>query len=877
MNRQTKSLTVVMVLAMMSPAWAGQGGAVVDLPTDYPTFDPRPCRRPANRMSMCLNGRDWRVAQVEVGRSVAASMLRRKGTPCTVPGSVPSALLEGRGRVPLTGGKVPVPDYFGTNTLSLTTATVCETWFSKTFRVPEAWKEKLVRLRFGAVDYDATFYLNGKRLGRNVGHFAPVTLDASKAMRFDADNVLSVQIAPFITDRCTSARSQILKNMQSDCTPAACPLGISDDVFVLASDTLYIDNLCVRSTLADDFARATVEVRMTTASRADVDARIVYTVRSIEEPEQSFTATQKVRIAKGVSTVAHSVEVVAPRLWWPNGAGEQNRYEARVTVRAADDRELDVCSTTFGIRKLEMVPNEGAEEVRFPWTFVVNGKKIYAKGANWAPADCFYRTDAAMYERLILHAKSAHFNMLRWWGGGVPERDAFYDLCDRHGIMLFHDFFLANGLYDAPAFLKLLETQSRGFVRRLRNHPSIVLWTGGNEFAECAATRLLDRVAAEEDPTRPYRPPSPTVGEHHGPYRYRPESHYAQCNKNVWPHFAQVRSEFACCCAANADTLRKIIPADELASVARGDFSSVAWEHHNAHVWMDHDATQRFFGPIADLDRYCVASQFARAEGLRYAIEAMRRKKFRASATLYWQYNESWPNAAGNATVDWFAQPRITHDYARKAHEPVHASLEYETVYWTPGKPFEAKLWATSDRFEDLPGCEIAWSVYDVAGQRVAGQTRKTTLAANRSAEIGDVRWNIPRGYDSFFVVYCTIRDTNGGKTLSANEYVHFARPADAQPWSVLLHAPPTQLELSVRPIEKNTARAVVRNSGKRNAVLCRLSLPLPSGAIALFDDNAFFLPPGGNREIGARVLNPSRPDWGPDFATLSLTTFAAE
>ena len=272
--------------------------AAVPLPRNYPPFDPRPSRPPAGPNAICLNGSDWRLELVEEGHRSLRTMIENDGKrwmACTVPGSVQSALLE-RGQISLPDGQVPLPDYFGTNSLHLTTATVYESWFKKSFRVPEDWKGRWVRLRLGAVDYRARFYLNGQSLGEHEGHFEPVTLDASAAIRPGAENLLTVQIAPFPRNRTLCARSQILKNLQSDCTPAASPLGISDDVFLLASDTLAVDDLCVRPTLADDFGRASVALRLTVTSRADCDVEIISTIRSLQEPRQTYTGRQAARV-----------------------------------------------------------------------------------------------------------------------------------------------------------------------------------------------------------------------------------------------------------------------------------------------------------------------------------------------------------------------------------------------------------------------------------------------------------------------------------------------------------------------------------------------------------------------------------------------------
>ena len=850
---------------------------------DYPTFDPQPIHAPNGLASMCLNGKDWRLKLVEQGHRCGqtdpkwalAYMIKHKGNgwmSCTVPGSVQSALLE-NGWIKGPQGAVPRPDYFGVNSLHLTTATVRESWFKKTFRVPADWRGKRIRLWFGAVDYQATFYLNGHRLGSHEGHFEPVVFEVSNILRYGSnENLLTVQIAPFPGNRALCVRSQILKNLQSDCTPAACPLGVSDDVFLLVSDTVCIDDLCIRTELSDEYSTAAIIFQASLDSDRDLDVEAVYEIRPLQGSRETVVSRRALKIAKGASQFDHSVKLKNPQLWWPNGAGDQNLYEARLMVQTKDGRPLAIHSEIFGIRELKMAYNEGAEKSRFPWTFVVNGQKIFCKGANWAPADYLYRTDAAMYERLLRHAQNANFNMLRWWGGGVPEREAFYNLCDRYGIMLYHDFFLANGDHFGHRYLELMKPQARALIRRLRNHPSIVLWSGGNEMGELPATKLLAEIVAKEDPTRPYRPCSPTDGEHHGPYLYDPETHYSQCDKNLWPHFAQFRSEFGSACAANADTLRKSIPAGELKDLPAGDSSGVSLMLHNSHVWMDDAMTRKLFGAIEDLDCYCQASQLVRADGLRYAIEAFRRQQFRTSGTLYWQYNETWPNAAGNATVDWFARPRITHDYVRSAYEPVHACLKYNRITWKSGQPFRGEVWVVNDRFDDLPDAEIEWSIYDADGLRVAGSQKRAVIAGNRSTKVDDVSWHVSKNYDSFFVVYCTVTEGESCRILSQNHYIHSAHCSSEHPLSVLLNAAETTLNVEMDEQQDAAGtRITVRNVGARNALVCGIELPVPLHAIVLTTDNNFCLPPGGERTVLIQAYDPTDRTWQPDFVNLSV------
>ena len=806
------------------------------------TTNTAPQWRPAGD-AICLNGDDWWLRQVPDtphlnkwppdcdrlatlagslptgGLSEKTSYLR-----CSVPGSVQSAILE--------NGLSPQPWYYGTNARWLEKATVGkQSWFFKRFSVPERWRNKRVRLHFSAVDYRANYYLNGQFIGTSEGHFAPFVLDVTQFLHCDSLNLLAVQIDAFPyaspikpSQRALSAqfaRSQVLINSYGfDFVPAVCPLGISDDVYLLAVDNAFIEDVWIRSKLDDGFHQATLRIATTIDSQSAQEGTLALRIAPEEAADAVVQSEARITLQPGKNVIEQQIEVKDPHLWWPNGAGKQSMYRADVTLSNGSGMPLHQFRQPFGIRKLQMAFNEGHDLSPYPLTFVVNGKPIYVKSGGWVPTDLFYRMDTDRYERLLQQAKNAHFNMLRWWGGGIPERPAFYELCDRLGLMLFHDVFMANAEFDNPRFLDLLDRQAPMFLKTRRNHPSIVLWDAGNElFQETnqQATSRLWEIVPKLDPTRPFYPPSPTIGCKHAitNYSYDPSSDYAATNRfgsdpelgmkiragryPDWTIIGQPNNEYyrrwierlkrhhfdpgipadqanafgiqltlegGASNVANAATLKRILPPSELDGY-RGSLSP-AWLYHNArpggYDWLQHDRTVEIFGNITDLETYVAAGQYARAQIVAYGLEEMRRRKFAFSGTSMWQYNEPWPNAAGNCLVDYFGKPRIPYDLVQRAYEPVHLSLRFQGIKWRAGKKFNAELWVTNDDFEALPNCDAHWSIVDIQGNVVASEKLAVTLRANASQRLGDITWRIPESYDSIFVVYCRLVENNSGK-----------------------------------------------------------------------------------------------------------------
>ena len=213
-----------------------------------------------------------------------------------------------------------------------------------------------------------------------------------------------------------------------------------------------------------------------------------------------------------------SLHLPSARLWWPWDQGEPNLY--RVTVRLLDDTGvLDEASQVVGVRSVvrSAFPDGGK------WRWLINGRPIFLRGANWVPADVLPgRVTEDVYAHLLGMARDAGINFFRVWGGGIREKREFWDNCDRLGIMAWQEFPLACAFLDHyprdRAYLDTLAAEAHGTVRALRNHPSLIAWCGGNEISRRRERLPLDalaRVLAEEDPARPWIPASPCDGDLH--------------------------------------------------------------------------------------------------------------------------------------------------------------------------------------------------------------------------------------------------------------------------------------------------------------------------------------------------------------------------
>jgi len=318
-------------------------------------------------------------------------------------------------------------------------------------------------------------------------------------------------------------------------------------------------------------------------------------IRLADAQGRVYKASRGVLLRSGVNYVDFTLPIDDPQLWWPNGLGEQHLYRVEASLKTADGLENHP-AFDWGLRFVELDADN-------TFAVVVNGKKIFSKGANWAPADAVYaRVTPERYERLVADAAALHFNMLRIWGGGRYEPDAFYRACDRHGILLWHDFMFACAPYPDHLewFRREVEREAEHQTKRLRRHACMALWCGCNEnqwaFKEWwnEKTRggayvynyILPRAVRRNSPEIPYWNGSPYGGDHPNGHEVGDRHHWpdatmsADMNRRITPEvYDEVTSAFisefgiigACC----RDTIEAYLDG------APCDPECGPWLHHN--------------------------------------------------------------------------------------------------------------------------------------------------------------------------------------------------------------------------------------------------------------------------------------------------------
>lgn len=443
--------------------------------------------------------------------------------------------------------------------------------------------------------------------------------------------------------------------------------------------------------------------------------------------------------------------VVDPRLWWPNGLGEQRLYQVEVSL-VDGTRVLDRRTYQVGLRTVELrrEPDQWGES----FAFVVNGVPLFCKGANWIPADSFpTRISGEHLEHLIRSAAETHQNMLRVWGGGFYEDERFYDLCDRYGLLVWQDLVFACNWYplDDPAFLENVRLEVIENVRRLRHRASLALWCGNNEMEwgwvdwgwdrpenadlkaayDQAFHHNLPAWCAAEDPDRPYWPSSPSSGL---PFedpnsQERGDAHYW----DVWhgrkpftayrDQFPRYMSEFG---------FQSLPPLETIATYAEKkdwNMTSYVMEHHqrsaSGNGLMVGQMTDTFRMP-KDFSSLVYLSMVLQAEGIRYGVEHWRRHMDRVSGTLYWQLNDCWPVASWSS-IDYYGRWKALHYAARRFYAPLLLSVEDEGTWMG--------VHVTSDLTEPWGGT-VRWALETLNGQTLSSGIEEVLAAPLSSTKV---------------------------------------------------------------------------------------------------------------------------------------------
>lgn len=407
-------------------------------------------------------------------------------------------------------------------------------------------------------------------------------------------------------------------------------------------------------------------------------------------------------------------------LWWCNGQGMPNLY--RWTAKSKSDEKQG----RIGFRSVRLVMHEGgwATESGFPKSrshpptvIELNGRRIFAKGSNWVNPEIFTGTITEQtYRPLLEAARDANMNILRCWGGACVDKDAFFDICDELGIMVWQEFPLAcNNYVGTDHYLEILEQEATAIIKRLKTHPCLVLWCGGNELfngwskmtEQSLALRLLDSLCYKYDRNTPFIMTSPLDGMSHGFYAF----YDFREDKSVIDMFGNSNStaytEFGVPSITEMEYLERIIPKE----ILHKPQPDTAWELHHGYrawnyagsdSWMCFKILDMVFGKQSSFEDYIEKSIWAQCEGLKFIFEESRRQKPVCSMAINWCYNEPWITAAGNSLMTYPAHPKRAYYAVKKSLENVLPSAKMTSFKYGTGEMLKAEIWLLNDSNETV-------------------------------------------------------------------------------------------------------------------------------------------------------------------------------
>lgn len=728
-------------------------------------------------MTLSLSGA-WTLAHCPAGEGRFDSFRALPVLPCTVPGAVHTAFID--------AGVIPEP-LVDRNDESCRWLEGEEFWLRRTFTLDRGELRRRMLLTFGGLDTTADVWLNGVPLEHCSNAFIAHEFDVTACLH-EGENELVVRIDQGlreVQDKPMDEMGNMWNNDQPyrawmrkpqyvygwDWTIWLPTCGVWRDVTLTGHDGAYMTGLYAHpaeGALAE--GEPAVLLMEIDAVLAEGGCKAQYCVKDGDG--------KPVASGEVVLDAAHSVlraVIASARLWQPNGMGEPHCYTAEVTLLDEAGRICHTLHRTVGLRTAA-IREEALGNGESGFTFVINGEPVFCKGANVVPADCLLGRVTAEKERaLVALAAESNMNMLRVWGGGAYASEAFLEACDRTGVMVWHDFMYACGYYpdhDADFYANVTR-EAEAAIRRLRNHPCVIGWSGNNEVQEMYLgqmkwmkpfpfyggriyTELLPRLVRDMHPGAIYRESSP-MGSGDDP------AGCADGDQHIW-HFThrpndpryldlwrftdfpvKFLSEFGVIGAMPIESVERCL------SPEHRDPDDPVWLHHT-NSSQEHGLLNRFmevyFGGYKglSLQQVILRSQAIQAEVLRHIYDEFRARKFVCSGLLFWTLSDSY-GVHNWSLVDYYLRRKPAYYAMKRAMSPVAPVIRgYEVQsfagmsgwreHWA-NAPQPLTVWGVNDTLT-AQSVSLTWRVMTLRGEVLRQGTVEQVIPANASVRLAE-------------------------------------------------------------------------------------------------------------------------------------------
>lgn len=583
-------------------------------------------------------------------------------------------------------------------------------------------------------------------------------------------------------------------------------------------------------------------------------------VRMNNKSSDFHSEEKKVVLNKGINIVELTAHIDNPQLWWPNGLGEQIRYDIN-TQLSFEGKVVDQKLHKIGLRTIEVI-NE-PDSIGESFFVKVNGQPVFMKGANYIPQDSFLPSVTKdRYDWMIESMTKAHMNMVRMWGGGIYESDYFYDQCDEKGLLVWQDFMFACTMYPGDKdFIKKVKEEAEYNIKRIRNRPSLALWCGNNEVGvawdnwgwqdsygwseevqqklQNDYKKLFDEVLPEMvstyDNGRFYFPSSPisnwgnlddfTKGDNHfwgvwhGKYPFESFKEYV-------PRFM---SEYGFQSFPSFKSIKKFTIEEDW-----GLETDVMNTHQKSYtgnglikVYMERD-----FDVPEKFEDFVYVGQLLQADGMRQGFEIHRRRMPYCMGTLYWQLDDCWP-AASWSSIDYYGEWKALHYAVERSFRPQLISTDIEDEQLT--------VWVVNDKWEEYTSnLEISWKTF--SGDELSKKSFPIDVKGNTSEVVLEISLEELLGRPSTLEerksMYLTLRSVNIEGNIDTDNYAFFVKPKDQK-------LPNVKIETEITEKENQ-----VQIQFTSNAFAESVALNLKGDVTVHFSDNYFHLEKGEIKTI---------------------------
>lgn len=740
-----------------------------------------------------------------------------KWLPATIPGTVHTDLLK--------NNLIPNP-FFGVNEKKLQWIEE-ENWVYQTsFSITKnEIDNQNILLQFDGLDTDAIVYLNDSKILSTNNMFRTWKVEVKKLLKV-GKNELRVEFLSSVKKAKEESKKlpYVLPGDEKvfvrkaqyqfgwDWGPRFVTCGIWKKV------SLHYWNSASISTVKYNQKRLTkelAELEFLVQINSDVDGKFKINLNN---------DSQDVVLKKGVNTLKLNHSIQNPKLWWTNGLGEAHLYDFILSI-SKSLTVIDSKSLKIGLRTIELIQKK--DTIGTSFYFKLNGVPVFIKGANYIPTDSFLpKAKDADCQKIVQNAVDANMNMLRVWGGGVYADDAFYDECDKNGILVWQDFMFACAMY--PGDLDYMDNVKHEIidnVTRLQNHPCIALWCGNNEsdegwhnwgwqkqynYSKKDSTQIwsnykklfhevipktLDSLLSKNE--NRYWPSSPSIGWGKKESLIQGDSHYW----GVWwgkepfevykKKVARFMSEYGFQGMPDLKTLQSVVNDDELnlqsESIKNHQKHPTGYETINEYMQRDYVVPTKF-------EDYVYVSQLLQADGIKTAIEAHRRAKPYCMGTLYWQLNDCWPVTSWSS-VDYYGRWKALHYQAKRSFENLLISYDENKDNYL--------IYMINDNIESINGVfEVVLS--DFKG-KVLWDAIATGFAEGNSSEI---YFEIPKKeFDKFLLTDVVLQSIITADEKVVKSEFYFVKPKElnlSKPTIQIIKIDQTTIEITSDVLAKN-------------------------------------------------------------------------